>query len=71
MLCAGDIVIMSETEGLKRGLVLLESYCGRWKLTVNSTNTKVVIFRTGGRISWNTRFVYTGNGHEIVNSFSY
>jgi len=37
LLYADDIVIMSETEGLKRGLFLLENYCDRWKLTVNAT----------------------------------
>ena len=52
LLYADDIVIMSETEeGLKHGLFLLENYCDRWKLTVNATTTKVMIFRKGGRVN--------------------
>ena len=43
---------MSETEeGLKHSLFLLENYCYRWKLTVNDTKTKVMIFRKGGRVN--------------------
>jgi len=45
LLYADNIVIMSETEErLKHGLVLLENYCDRWKLTVNATKTKVMLF---------------------------
>ena len=43
LLYADDIVIMSKTEeGLHKGLLLLEEYCDRWKLTVNCTKTKVM-----------------------------
>jgi hypothetical protein len=36
---------MSETEeGLEKGLRLLDIYCDRWKLGVNCTKTKVLIF---------------------------
>jgi len=56
---ADDIVIMSETEeGLKLGLFLLENYCDRWNLTVNATNTKVMILRKGGRVNRNIRCIY-------------
>lgn len=51
LLYTDDIVIMSETEkGLKHGLLLLQNYCDKWKLTVNTTKTKVMIFRKGGRL---------------------
>ena len=54
LLYADNIVIMSETEeGLKHSLFLLEKYSDRWKLTVNATKTKVMIFRKGGRINMN------------------
>ena len=46
LLYADDIAIMSKTEeGLKHGLFLLVNYCDRWKLTVNATQIKVMIFR--------------------------
>ena len=54
LLYADDIIIMLETEeGLKHGIFLLGNYCDRWKLTVNATKTKVMIFRKGGRINMN------------------
>jgi len=40
---------MSETvEGLHKGVMLLGEYCDRWKLTVNCTKTKVMLFKKGG-----------------------
>ena len=63
---------MSETEErLKHGLVLLENYCDRWKLTVNATKTKVMIFRQGGRVNRNIRFIYKEDVLEIVSKFTY
>ena len=72
LLYADDIVIMSETEeGLKHGLFLLKNYCDRWKLTVNATKTKVMIFMKGGRVNRNIRFIYKENVLEIVSKFTY
>ena len=49
LLFADDITIFAETaEGLQIGLVILESYCNRWKLTVNIEKTKIMVFRKGG-----------------------
>jgi len=63
---------MSETEeGLHKGLLLLEEYCDRWKLTVNCTKTKVMIFRQWGRIRQTIRFLYKGEALEIVTKFTY
>ena len=45
LLYADDIVIMAESEEeLNKGLCLLEEYCDRWKLCVNSNKTEVMIF---------------------------
>jgi len=49
-LYADDIVILSESEtGLQNGLDLLECYCDRWKLKVNISKTKAMLFKKGGR----------------------
>lgn len=46
MLYADDIVLFSESEtGLQKGLDLLKQYCDRWKLTVNTQKTKVMVFK--------------------------
>ena len=72
LLYADDIVLLSETEsGLQEGLLLLEGYCDRWKLSVNSLKTKVMIFRKGGRLRRNLTFLYKGQELEIVDKFTY
>ena len=48
LLYADDIVVFAESAEsleLQNSLNILEGYCDRWKLTVNSTKTKVIIFR--------------------------
>ena len=49
----------------------LKNYCDRWKLTVNATKTKVMIFMKGGRVNRNIRFIYKENVLEIVSKFTY
>ena len=45
---ADDIILFSETEdGLQNGLNILHDYWKKWKLTVNTQKTKVVVFRKG------------------------
>ena len=55
LLFADDAVIISDSkEGLQSSLSQLESYCKKWKLTVNVSKTKVVIFQKGGRFPHDT-----------------
>ena len=62
----------SETEdGLQQGLNVLETYCERWKLTVNIDKTKTMAFRKGGILPRNLKFYYQTQELEIVKSFSY
>ena len=69
---ADDITLFSETaEGLQIALNLLSTYCQRWKLTVNTKKTKVMIFRKGGMLPRNLKFYYNDEELEIVNTFSY
>ena len=49
LLYADDIVFFSNTaEELQSSLDLLSDYCKRWKLKVNVSKTKVMVFRKGG-----------------------
>ena len=58
LLYADDIVIFSETEkGLQTGLDILYAYCQSWKFKVNIQKTKVMVFRKGGFLPKNLRFV--------------
>ena len=68
LLYADDITIFSETpEGLQKGLNLLREYNQKWKSTVNTEKTKVILFskrwyftKTIKVLLWN---------HVITNSF--
>ena len=43
-----DAVLISDSrEGLQNSLSQQESYCKKWKLTVNVNKTKVMIFQRG------------------------
>ena len=46
LLYADDIILFGKTpEDLQNALSLLEDYCQRWKLTVNTDKTKIMAFR--------------------------
>ena len=48
LLYADDITIFAETsDGLQKGLDILKDYCTRWKLTVNTQKSKIMVFRKG------------------------
>ena len=69
---ANDIVLFSETnEGLQNDLNCMYDYCQKWKLSVNTQKTKVMIFRKGAILRRNTQFKYGENNLEIVNKFTY
>ena len=56
LLYADDIVILSETaEGLQKGLHILKDYCDKWKLIINTSKTKIMVFRKGGTLQRNQK----------------
>ena len=72
LLYADDIVLFAHfPDELQSLLETLQSYCIRWKLTVNTSKTKIVIFSKGGRLPRDLRFIYNGEEIEIVKQFSY
>ena len=72
LLYADDIVLFGNSASeLQNSIGILEEYCQKWKLTVNRTKTKVLIFRKGGRLPNALRFTYYGTEIEIVSRFSY
>ena len=69
---ADDIVIFSDTaEDLQRSLDLLLEYCNRWKLKINVSKTKIMVFLKGSILPRNLIFYYDGNQVEIVKQFKY
>ena len=72
LLYADDRTLFSDsTDGLQEGFNILSEYCDRWKLKVNLSKTKVMIFRKCGRLSKDLGFRYKGMEIAIVHQFSY
>ena len=62
---------MSETkEDLQMQLNCFSEYCDTWKLKVNTSKTKVLIF-SKGRQPNNINFIYEENEIEIVKEYNY
>ena len=72
VLYADDIVILSLSPGdLQKSFNNLKTYSRLWKLTINITKTKVMVFSKNGRRSKNLRFTYDDQIVEIVDEFKY
>ena len=69
---ADDTVLLAETpENLQCILNSLYNYCQEWNLTVNTDKTKIMVFRNGGRLKDNEKWVYNNCELEIVDEFNY
>ena len=71
LLYADDIVLFSNShENLQEGLDFLSNYCKRWKLKINVSKTKVMIFRRGGMLPRNLVFYYEGEPIELYQNLN-
>ena len=69
LLYADDLAIFSESEtGMQRALHNLGVYCKKWKLTVNTTKTKIMIINKPPKIG---SFLLSNKAIDIVESYSY
>ncbi|KAK6172852.1 hypothetical protein SNE40_016429 [Patella caerulea] len=72
LMYADDTVLLSESpENLQNMLNTLSNYCYENNLNVNVNNSKIVIFKNGGKIRENETWTYEGKDLEIVKSFNY
>ena len=71
LLYGDDTVIFSESlEGMQKALDIFQEYCNLWKLSVNSSKTKVIVFsKRKGRQNYIVKL--NGAELEIVDSLSY
>ena len=68
MMFADDIVLFSCTsEGLKKHLLTLESFCNKHMLEVNTSKTKICVF---GK-KYNQHYKWKDTDLEIVNTYKY
>ena len=69
---ADDMAVLSETsEGLQSSLNRLSEYCNAWGLEVNSSKTKVMVFRKRGGLLNNESWTYKGQVLDAVDCFNY
>ena len=67
-----DICIFSDNVlDLQKKINLLETYCNEWGLRVNTTKTKIIVFRNGGTLKKSEKWVYKGEQLESVTYYSY
>jgi hypothetical protein len=70
LLYADVTVIVAETANdLNEALYTYERYCDIWKLTVNISETKIVVFSKGRQRNYH--FTYKNEPIEIVNKYKY
>ena len=70
LMYADDTVILSETsEGLQTALNLYSDYCAAWKLKINVSKTKVVVFAKGR--PGNFSFALNNENLEVVGEYKY
>lgn len=72
LLYADDTVIFSDSEnGLQHALNMFSEYCNKWRLTVNTSKTKIIIFNSRGKPKPTLKFSLNGHGIDIINEYKY
>ncbi|XP_077862952.1 uncharacterized protein LOC144345240 [Saccoglossus kowalevskii] len=69
---ADDVLILSQSqEGMQNSLDALAEYSDAWKLTVNLSKTKLMIFNKRNQIVKHKSVFYKGNEIDVVGSYNY
>lgn len=72
LLFADDLGLLADTAtGLQRLLNLLSEFCVEKGLKCNVKKTKILVFKNGGKLSRNEKWIYNDRPIEIVKCFSY
>ncbi len=70
LLYADDTAVLADNQqNLQRNLDYFYEYCQQWKLNVNFSKTKIIVF--GARKTSNLNFQLGGNQIEITDNFKY
>ena len=66
------MVILGKTpQELQAHLNNLAIYCDKWSLEVNSSKTRIMVFRKRGALREDERWFYKNEPIEIVDQFNY
>jgi hypothetical protein len=72
LMFADDLALVSDSiMGLQKQLNTLSRFCDDYRLKVNETKSKVVVFKNGGILSNNEKWSYKNKSIEVVNKFNY
>lgn len=72
LMYADDTVIMSDNEDeMKQILTSLSSYCTEWKLKLNCSKTKIVVFNSSKNNINNYSFQYNNEQVEVISEYKY
>ena len=72
LLWADDIVLISKSKtGLDKNISILESYCMKWRLKINTDKTKVIIFNKSGKVYRKEKFYINDKEVEIKKNYKY
>ena len=71
LLYADDLVLLSSSSsGLQTCIDILDDFCSKWKLEVNTSKSKVLVFNSNGK-SFLNHFRYKNQIIETVNQYCY
>ena len=71
ILYADDTVILAESpRELQMSLDAMQSYCNIWKLNINTSKTKIVIF-SRGKVRKYPKFNFRNSSIDVIDNFTY
>lgn len=72
LMYADDIVILADDILKMQNMIhRLETYCKMWNLEVNLSKSEMMIFRKGGRVSNQEKWLFNGEPIRITNEYTY
>ena len=72
LMFADDIALVSDTVvGLQKQLNILCQFCQTYKISVNITKSKILVFKRGGRLAASEKWYYDNSLIEVVTGFTY
>jgi hypothetical protein len=67
LLYADDLAIGAfMVNGMQKAIYQIVKYCGDWSVKCNLNKTKIIVFKKGGRLKKNERWMMHGDNTEVV-----
>lgn len=56
---------------MQQMIARFEEYCGNWSLEVNLAKSEIMVFRNGGRLSSQEKWIFKGEEIKITSNYTY